>query len=57
MKRQDILYAKRVIRKMHPLNNLDVELCIPFADPFLRCTKSILRQNEWCGHKPSDAEE
>ena len=43
MKRQDILYAKRVIRQMHPLNNLEVEKCIPFADPLLRCSKHILR--------------
>ena len=33
MKRNDILYAKRVLRGMHPLYNLETELCLPFCDP------------------------
>ena len=33
MKRNDILYAKRVLRGMHPLYNLELDLCLPFCDP------------------------
>ena len=33
MNRNDILYAKRVLRGMHPLYNLEIELCLPFCDP------------------------
>ena len=33
LKRKDVLYAKRELRKMHPLYNLELEKILPFLDP------------------------
>ena len=33
IKREQVVYAKKELRKMHPLMNLDLELCLPFLDP------------------------
>ena len=33
------MYAKKVIKKMHPLQNLDIEVCLPFLDPVIGVTK------------------
>lgn len=35
MNRQEICYAKKVLRKMHPLYNLNIEVCLPFLDPIV----------------------
>lgn len=40
-----IKYAKKNIKKMHPLYNLDLELCLPFLDPVLGVTRRCF------GHK------
>ena len=41
MDRQKICYAKKVLRTMHPLWNLEIEVCLPFlypvVDPAKRC--------------------
>ena len=42
MKREEIVYAKRLLKKMHPLYNLDIELCLPFLDPVIGVTKRCL---------------
>lgn len=54
MKRNDILYAKRVLRGMHPLYNLEAELCLPFAYPLIMFTKKSL---SICGGGTKVAEE
>ena len=33
LQRSQICYAKKVLRKMHPLYELEIELCLPFLDP------------------------
>ena len=33
IRREEICYAKKVLRTMHPLYNLDIEICLPFLDP------------------------
>lgn len=33
------MYAKKQIKLMHPLQNLDIELCLPFLDPIIGVTK------------------
>lgn len=35
MKQDEIVYAKKLLKKMHPLYNLDIELCLPFLDPVI----------------------
>merc|ERR1719223_91354 len=35
MNRTEICYAKKVLRTMHPLYNLNIELCLPFLDPVI----------------------
>ena len=30
---------------MHPLYNLELEIVLPFLDPFLSCTRSCLHRN------------
>ena len=39
MKREQIDYAKKVLKKMHPLYNLKIELCLPFLDPVIGVTR------------------
>lgn len=39
LKRKDILYAKKIMRSMHPLNKLELELCLPFLDPVIGVTR------------------
>lgn len=41
MKRGEILYAKRVVRDMHPLYRLDLELVLPFMSPLIFVWKKI----------------
>ena len=66
MKRVDILYSKRRIRQMHPLYNLEIELCLPFFDPcigvarrcfqkhFDMCHGGILQQSQNAGREKQD---
>ena len=65
MKRLDILYSKRRIRQMHPLYNLELEICLPFCDPCLgvarrcfqthfdMCHGGIMQQSSLAAHEPS----
>ena len=39
---------------MHPLYNLDVELCLPFCDPVIGQTRRCMQYYECCGMKPVD---
>ena len=43
MKREEIVYAKKVLRTMHPLYNLKIELCLPFVDPIIGCSRRCLQ--------------
>ena len=51
MKRSEVLYAKRIVRDMHPLYNLELELVLPFLDPVI----GVFRRN--CMSKKATAEE
>ena len=42
MERAKICYAKKVLRKMHPLYELDIEVCLPFLDPVIGVTRRCL---------------
>lgn len=53
MKREEICYAKKVLRKMHPLYNLELEVCLPFLDPVLGVTRRCLRHYGWIGEGAS----
>lgn len=44
MKREQIIYAKKVLRTMHPLYNLDIELCLPFLDPVIGVTRRCMQR-------------
>jgi hypothetical protein len=35
MERKSVCYAKKVLREMHPLYNLNIEICLPFLDPVI----------------------
>lgn len=52
MKREEICYAKKVLRTMHPLYNLEIEVCLPFLDPCI----GVARRN-CCPKKEVDEEE
>jgi hypothetical protein len=41
MKRSEVLYAKRVVRDMHPLYRLDLELILPFLSPLIGLWKTF----------------
>jgi hypothetical protein len=41
MKRSEVLYAKRIVRDMHPLYRLDLELVLPFLSPLISVWKAI----------------
>ena len=41
MSRGEVLYAKRIVRDMHPLYRLDLELVLPFFSPFIAIWKGI----------------
>ena len=41
MKREQIDYAKKVLKKMHPLYNLKIELCLPFLDPIIGVSRRM----------------
>ena len=43
MKKLDILYSKRRIRQMHPLYDLELEICLPFCDPCLGVARRCLQ--------------
>ena len=51
MKRSEVLYAKRIVRDMHPLYNLELELVLPFLDPVI----GVFRRN--CMKPKATAEE
>ena len=53
MKREEICYAKKVLRTMHPLYNLDIEICLPFLDPCI----GVARRNCCAGKKEVNEEE
>ena len=57
MKREEINYAKKVLRTMHPLYNLDIELCLPFLDPVIGVTRRCLQRNGYINRSSSTAEE
>lgn len=46
MDRQKICYAKKVLRTMHPLWNLEIEVCLPFLYPVVEPAKMCLAK---CG--------
>ena len=52
LKRGQICYAKKVLRKMHPLYELEIELCLPFLDPCI----GVARRN-CCPKKEVEEEE
>ena len=39
MQTEQINYAQRQLAKMHPLYNLELELCLPFLDPVIGVTR------------------
>jgi hypothetical protein len=41
MTRGEVLYAKRIVRDMHPLYRLDLELVLPFFAPLISIWKGI----------------
>ena len=43
MDRKNICYAKKVLRTMHPLYNLEVEVCLPILDPII----GFARRRKW----------
>lgn len=45
IKREQVIYAKKELRKMHPLMNLDLELCLPFLDPCVGVGRRCLVRN------------
>lgn len=57
MKRDQIIYAKKVLRTMHPLYNLDIELCLPFLDPIIGVTRRCMQRNGWARNNAVNAEE
>lgn len=54
MKREEICYAKKVLRTMHPLYNLDLEICLPFLDPVIGVGRRCL-QRHGCMERPKDS--
>jgi hypothetical protein len=58
MERAQIIYAKKVLRTMHPLYNLDIELCLPFLDPVIGVTRRCLARTGWATvHAPKNVGE
>ena len=57
MKREQIIYAKKVLRSMHPLYNLDIELCLPFLDPVIGVTRRCMQRQGWAAPPQLNAEE
>lgn len=57
MKREQIIYAKKVLRSMHPLYNLDIELCLPFLDPVIGVTRRCMQRQGWAAAPQLNAEE
>ena len=47
MKREEIIYAKKVMRTMHPLYNLEIEVCLPFLDPVIGVTRRCFQRVGW----------
>lgn len=41
MKRGEVIYAKRVVRDMHPLYRLDLELILPALSPLITIWKKF----------------
>ena len=60
MNRQEICYAKKVLRTMHPLYNLEIEVCLPFLDPVIGvarrhcCPKAAVDEEERQGLAAAD---
>ena len=36
------MYARKQIKLMHPLQNLEIELCLPFLDPVVGFTRRCM---------------
>lgn len=51
LRREQICYAKKVLRSMHPLYNLEIEVCLPFLDPVI----GVARRN--CCPKKEESDE
>lgn len=45
IKREQVVYAKKELQKMHPLMNLQIELCLPFLDPCVGVGRRCLERN------------
>jgi hypothetical protein len=57
MKREQIIYAKKVMRSMHPLYNLEIELCLPFLDPIIGVSRRCMQRYGWARPSALNAEE
>ena len=42
MNRREIVYAKKVMRTMHPLEGLPIEVILPILDPVIGVTRRCL---------------